>query len=69
MSMRRLYRIEYDPGTGQMTEWLKDFEELMRPNGDEPMLYWMMRQAHDNNLAFKLTAVESDGEWSQDVRP
>lgn len=67
--MTRRYRLEYDPGNGQITEWLKTLDELLVPNGEDCLLVWMLKQAEERNLAFTLTAVESDGEWMQDVRP
>lgn len=50
MSGRR-YRFAYEsvrPSAadpfGQTTEWVKTLDELLVPNGTEPLLIWMLRE-------------------------
>jgi hypothetical protein len=39
----RMYRLVYDDGFG-LTEWERTAEELLTPNGVEPLIAWMLRE-------------------------
>lgn len=39
-----LYRLSYDSGAG-ITTWVKTLDELLVPNGIEPLLIWMLRES------------------------
>jgi hypothetical protein len=43
------YRLTYDSG-GRITVWEKPLEELLVPNGEEPLLIWMLRESEDRGL-------------------
>lgn len=56
-----MWRLEYDAspsGDGSMpTEWVRELDELAAPNGVEPLLIWMMREAEARGGSLVLTRL------------
>jgi hypothetical protein len=53
-----MMRLTYDPGTGDLTVWEKDIDEFAVPNGDEPLLIWMLRELEERGAYFKLESIK-----------
>lgn len=48
------YRLTYEAGGGKITVWEKTLEELLVPNGDEPLIIWMLRETDARGSRFEL---------------
>jgi hypothetical protein len=52
-----MMRLTYDAGTGGLTVWEKDIDEFAVPNGEEPLLIWMLRELQARGAYFKLESI------------
>jgi hypothetical protein len=64
----RTYRLTYEPAPDQdLVVWEKTLEELLVPNGTEPLLVWMLREADQRGLYFALERAEEHVPQSERV--
>lgn len=42
-------RLTYESTPGHLTVWEKDADELLVPNGEEPLIAWMLRTAAERD--------------------
>jgi hypothetical protein len=60
--MARRYRLVYKPHPDwEPVVWEKTLDELLVPNGTEPLLVWMLRTADERGLSISLWSMEEDG--------
>lgn len=50
----RKYRLTYQPTEGMEAQWIKTLDELLVPNGSEPLLVWLLKECDERGLDFKL---------------
>jgi hypothetical protein len=53
-------RLTYEPSPGTVQVWEKPVEEYLLPNGDEPLITWMLRQsAERGSQTFTLEVIST----------
>lgn len=50
------YRLTFESGIGQV-RWEKTAEELLTPNGSEPLIAWMLRESARQGTALRLEPI------------
>jgi hypothetical protein len=55
-----MLRLTYDAGVGTPVVWEKTAEEFLVPNGDEPLIAWMLRSSAERGS--KLFTLEVIGD-------
>lgn len=59
----RLYRFTYDPGAGiGETTWIRSLDQLLVPNGTEPLLVFMLRELDRTGRGFVLSPYTPTGD-------
>lgn len=59
----RLYRFTFDPGGGiGETTWIRSLDQLLTPNGTEPLLVFMLRELDRTGRGFVLSPYTPTGD-------
>ena len=62
-----MFLLEFDSGIGMVT-WVRTAEELLTPNGSEPLIAWMLRESEvRKHTVFRLERLPADGGRAPDA--